>query len=196
MEDERAGSPELPNVRLSRAVPTEQPLVPTEANQCFKDDRPDNGYELRDIFRNARHLGDDCSTPTQPGRTRFSRPSLHSIRSLHEVTSMRYIIKKKLSKGIYKKKSSTSAQHAPSRDNSPRTPPNTVIKQQKRASKHQLQITKEELRNNLLSNKRQNQGGYNPDAQVLNNATKNISRKSPGKRPSIHSVDWVTTPGR
>ncbi|USP76722.1 uncharacterized protein yc1106_03996 [Curvularia clavata] len=197
-EDERACSPEMLNVRLSRAVPTKQPLVPAETNPSnshFKNDRSRDTCELRDISHNGRHLDGNHSTPTRPVRTRFSRPSMHSIHSLHKVKSMRFIIKKKLSKDIYKKKSSSPVQHTPSRDNSPRTPPNTVIRQQKRASKHQIQITKEALRNNLLANKKPNQRGNDSDAQVLNNTARNIDRKSPGKRPSIHSVDWVTTPG-
>lgn len=198
-EDERAGSPDLPNVRLSQPVSTKQPPIPTETNSSnshFTNDRSGDLYELNDIFHNADHREDDRPTPIRPVRARFSRPSLHSIRSLHKTTSIRSIIKRKLSKDFYKRKSPSPVQHTQARDESPKSPPDTVIKQQKRASRHQVQITKDDLRNNLLSHKKPHQGGYDSDAQVLDDVARNIGKKSPNKRPSIHSVDWVTTPGR
>jgi hypothetical protein len=52
------------------------------------------------------------------------------------------------------------------------------------------------LRKDLLSDKKPEEGGYDSDAEMLDDIAKNIGKKSPGKRPSIHSIDWNHSTGR
>lgn len=109
---------------------------------------------------------------------------------------MRSVIKKKFSKDFNKKAPSTPTHHSDANEGTPKSTPDTVIKLQKRGPKQQLQITKLELHNNLLSNKKAHEGGYDSDAQVLDDVARNAGKRSPNKRPSIHSVDWIASPGR
>ena len=198
-EDERSNSPELPNVRLSQLAPAKQCLLPEQTsspNSQFTSARSGDFYKLREIFQHAHHSDEDRDTPLQAGPARFSRPSVHSIRSLRKVKSMRSVIKKKFSKDFNKKAPSTPTHHSDANEGTPKSTPDTVIKLQKRGPKQQLQITKLELHNNLLSNKKAHEGGYDSDAQVLDDVARNAGKRSPNKRPSIHSVDWIASPGR
>ena len=72
----------------------------------------------------------------------------------------------------------------------------TVVKQLKDGTNQQLQITKDDLRKDLLSDKKPDEGGYDSDAEALDEIANNIGKKSPIKRASIHSIDWTTTTGR
>jgi hypothetical protein len=198
-EDERTNSPELPNVRLNQLAPATQRLLPEETsspNSHFTSVRSGDLHELREIFQHAHHSDEDHATPMRAVRPRFSRPSIQSIQSLHKMTSMRSIIKKKFSKDSHNKASPSSTHRSEAYENTPKCSPDTVIGQPKRGPKQQLQVTKQELRHNLLSNKNADEGGYDSDAQVLDDISRNVSKRSPNKRPSIHSVDWVTSSGR
>ncbi|XP_014560832.1 hypothetical protein COCVIDRAFT_88097 [Bipolaris victoriae FI3] len=198
-EGERSNSPELPNVRLSQLAPAKQRLLPEQTsspNSQFTSTCSGDLHELREIFQHAEHCDEDRDTPLQAGPVRFSRPSIHSIHSLHKVKSMRSMIKKKFSKDFHKKTPSTPTHHSDANETTPKSTPDTVIKLQKRGPKQQLQITKQDLRNNLLSNKKSHEGGYDSDAQVLDDVARNVGKRSPNKRPSIHSVDWVASHGR
>ncbi|EMD96472.1 hypothetical protein COCC4DRAFT_26984 [Bipolaris maydis ATCC 48331] len=198
-EGERSNSPELPNVRLSQLAPAKQRFLPEQTsspNSQFTSARSGDLYELREIFQHAYHCHEDRDTPLQAGPARFSRPSVHSIRSLRKVKSMRSVIKKRFSKDFNKKAPSTPTPHSDANDITPKSTPDTVIKLQKRGPKQQLQIAKHDLRNNLLSDKKAHEGGYDSDAQVLDDVARNADKRSPNKRPSIHSVDWVASPRR
>ena len=131
----------------------------------------------------------------QAVRARFSRPSMHSIRSLHKMTSMRSMIRRKFSRDLTKKASHNPSQHSDSKEDTAKSMHDTVIKQ-KHEPKRQLHITKDDLRKDLLSDKKPEEGGYDSDAEVLDDVARNIGKRSPTKRPSIHSVDWVTSSGR
>ncbi|EUC46911.1 hypothetical protein COCMIDRAFT_35499 [Bipolaris oryzae ATCC 44560] len=198
-EGERSNSPELPNVRLSQLAPAKQRLLPEQTsspNSQFTSARSGDLQEIREIFQHADHCEEDRDTPLQAGPARFSRPSVHSIRSLHKVKSMRSMIKKKFSKDFSKKTPSTPIHYSDENEITPKSTPDTVIKLQKSGPKQQLHITKQDLRNNLLSNKKAHEGGYDSDAQVLDDVARSAGKRSPNKRPSIHSVDWVASPGR
>lgn len=198
-QDGRDNSPELPNVRPSHAAPVQQPLLlkqTSSPNSQFTSARSEDLHELQEIFHKASDSGEDRATPMQVVHGRFSRPSMHSIRSLHKMTSMRSIIKRKFSKNSPRKAAKSPSPHLDMRDNQRQCTSGTVIKQTRIESKQQLQITKEDLRKDLLSDKKPDEGGYDSDAQVLDDVARNIGKKSPNKRPSIHSVDWVTTSGR
>jgi hypothetical protein len=66
----------------------------------------------------------------------------------------------------------------------------TIVRTSKDEAKQQLQITKEHLRKDLLSDKRPDEDGYDSDAEMLDDIAKNISKRTPSKRASIHSVKW------
>ncbi|RAR12516.1 hypothetical protein DDE82_000227 [Stemphylium lycopersici] len=197
-QDGRADSPELPNARLSQPTPASRPLLPKDTsspNSRFTSARSEDLHELREIFHNARDSGQDRATPMQAVRARFSRPSMHSIRSLHKMPSMRSMIRRRFSRDLTKKASLHPSQHSDSKDDTGKARHDTVIKQQKHKPKQQLHITKEDLRKDLLSDKKPDEGGYDSDAEVLDDVARNIGKRSPTKRPSIHSVDWVTSSG-
>ena len=108
------------------------------------------------------------------------------------MTSMRSIIRRKFSKDL----TNEAPDLVPARSNSIQSEPGTVLRQTKDGPNLQLQITKEDLRKDLLSDKKPDEGGYDSDAEVLDDIAKNVGKKSPTKRPSIHSVDWTTSTGR
>lgn len=198
-QDDRSDSPELPNARVSQPTPVNRPLLPKDASSPssrFTSARSEDLHELHEIFHNARDSNEDRAMPMPTLRARFSRPSMHSIRSLHKMTSMRSLIRRKFSKELPKKAPTVSSPHLHPRPRHITPAPGTVIKQLKNRTNQQLQITKDDLRKDLLSDKKPNEGGYDSDAEALDDIANNIGKKSPIKRPSIHSVDWATTTGR
>lgn len=188
-------SPELPNARVNEPVtPARLPLLPKpvgSANSRFTSARTEDLLELRQIFDNAK---DDEPVRASPGRAggraRLAKPSIYSLHSLHKMKSMRSLIRRKFSRDLLKK---------PSRDQIPSknvkaggTPGHgTVVKQQNSGPGMQVHVAKNDLRKDLLSDKRPGEGGYDSDAQVLGDIARNIGKKSPNKRPSIHSIDWT-----
>jgi glutamyl-tRNA reductase len=198
-QDDRSDSPELPNARVSQATPANQPLLLKDIsspNSRFTSAGTEDLNELHEIFHNARDSNQDRAMPMRALRARFSRPSIHSIRSLHKMTSMRSLIRRKFSKELPTKTSGVLSVHAEPKQKSIASISDTVVKQLKHGPNQQLQITKDDLRKDLLSDKKPDEGGYDSDAEVLDDIAKNIGKKSPSKRPSIHSVDWTTTTGR
>jgi hypothetical protein len=197
-QDGREGSPELPNARVSASVPANLPLLPTQSgspNSHFTSARSEDLHELRQIFDNARDDGPDTSSPPKVPRTRHSRASIYSLHSLHKMTSMRSILRRKFSKDMPKKSSDASVR-LPTAERPIDEEPDTVIKRSNEEPKQQLKVTKEDLRKDLLSDKKPAEGGYDSDAEVLDDVARNIGKKTPNKRPSIHSVDWSPSTGR
>ena len=129
-------------------------------------------------------------------RAHFSRPSMNSIRSLHKMTSMRSIIRRKFSKDPPSKALISTPATSEVQDTITVSPSGTIVKQSPHRPYQPLHITKGALRKDLLSDKTPEQGGYDSDAQVLDDVAKNISKKLPTKRPSIHSIDWTTSTAR
>jgi hypothetical protein len=198
-QEGRSDSPELPNARVSQATPAKRPLLPNDAsspNSRFTSARSEDLHELREIFHNARHSEEDRAGPMRAIRARFSRPSMHSIRSLHKMTSMRSMIRRKFSKDLTKEAPDMIPARREVKHMSVHSEPDTVVRQVKDGPNQQLQITKEDLRKDLLSDKKPDEGGYDSDAEMLDDIAKNIGKKSPSKRPSIHSVDWTASTGR
>jgi hypothetical protein len=109
---------------------------------------------------------------------------------------MRSLIRRKFSKDLTKNSPRAPLVHSQPKHGSVTSIPDTVVKQLKDGPNQQLQITKDDLRRDLLSDKKPDEGGYDSDAEVLDDIARNIGKKSPNKRPSIHSVDWATTSGR
>jgi hypothetical protein len=106
--------------------------------------------------------------------------------------SIHALIKRKFSRDLVKATSNTHLKEARLRTENP----DTVVKVPREGPNTQLKITKADLKKDLLSDRQPDEGGYDPDAEVLDDITKNIGKKSPAKRPSIHSVEWQSSPGR
>jgi hypothetical protein len=112
------------------------------------------------------------------------------------MTGMRAIIRKKFSKDLPKKILEDPPVRSHDEKQSTHVEPDTVVKRMRDGPNQQLKITKDDLRRDLLSDKKPDEGGYDSDAEMLDDIAKNIGKKSPGKRPSIHSIDWNTSTGR
>lgn len=197
-QEGRSDSPELPNARLSGATPAKQPLLPklpTSPNSRFTSVRTDDLHELQKIFHHAQDVADGHATPTRAPRARFSRASIYSLHSLHKMTSMRSIIKRKFSRDLAKKDSGLKI-HIEASQNVTTFDQDTVIQVSREEVKQQLKITKEDLRKDLLSDKKPDEGGYDSDAEMLDDLARNIGKKTPSKRASIHSVNWSPSSGR
>jgi hypothetical protein len=195
-QEGRPGSPELPNVRVNDATPTKLPLLSTETgspNSRFTSVGSEEMHELHQIFHNAQDA--DQTSPKRAPRSRSSRQSVNSLRSLHRMTSMRSIIRRKFSKDLSRKNSSLyNGQHKVQDAISEES--DTVIKRPQDEPQRQLKVTKDDLRKDLLSDKKPAEGGYDSDAEVLDDIARNIGKKIPSKRPSIHSVDWTPSTSR
>ncbi|KAJ8109269.1 hypothetical protein OPT61_g7586 [Boeremia exigua] len=195
-QEDRPGSPPLPNARPSGATPAKQPLLPKlpeSPTSHFTSFRSDELHELHQIFDHAQdHTqgpADGDTVPSRLPRARFSRASIYSLHSLHKMTSMRSLIRRKFSRDLVRKESAVeinlqATQKVATSDQ------DTVIKSPRAAAKTQLQIRKSDLRKDLLSDKKPDEGGYDSDAEILDDLAKNIGKKTPSKRASIHSVRW------
>ncbi|CAO2658559.1 Nn.00g062820.m01.CDS01 [Neocucurbitaria sp. VM-36] len=191
-QDGRPGSPELPNARVSQATPAKRPLLPKETaspNSRFTSAQSADLHELHNIFNNAQDQVEDQASPTRIPRARFSRGSLYSLRSLHKMTSMRSIIRRKFSKDLPRSLVAPPTRSTVKNKVIGEEP--TVVKQLIDGPNHQLNITKDDLKKHLLSDRKPDEGGYDPDAEMLDDIASNIGKKTPGKRPSIHSIDWM-----
>ncbi|KAF3052491.1 hypothetical protein E8E11_010993 [Didymella keratinophila] len=202
-QEGRPDSPGLPNARLSGATPAKQPLLPklaTPPNSQFTSVRTDDLHELQEIFHHVQDGTDDQATPTRAPRARFSRASIYSLHSLHKMTSVRSLIKRKFSKDLTKKGSGLKI-HIEASQKVTTIEQDTVVRTSKEEAEQQLRITKDDLRKGLLSDKKPDEGGYDSDAEMLDDLARNIGKKTPSKRASIHSVNWSpstgskTTPG-
>lgn len=189
-QEGRSGSPELPNARVSGATPAKQPLLPKQhasPNSRFTSVRSDELHELHQIFDHAQN---DKATPTRAPRARFSRASVYSLHSLHKMTSMRSLIKRKFSKDMTKKDSGLKI-HIEATQKVTTGDQDTVVRITNiDTAKQQLKLTKADLRKDLLSDKKPHEGGYDSDAEILDDMARNIGKKTPSKRASIHSVKW------
>ena len=111
------------------------------------------------------------------------------------MTSMRSIIKRKFSKEPVKKDSS-KLQDARVVQDVDVDDQNTVVRQPKGQADGQLRITKQDLRKDLLSDRGPEEGGYDADAEVLDDVARNVGKKASGKRRSVHSINWSVSTGR
>jgi hypothetical protein len=194
----RPDSPELPNARTRSTAPVTQPLlpsIPVSSDSQFTSAQTNELLELQHIFEGVREQGVNQASPAQKPRARFSRTSMYSLHNLHKMTSMRSIIKRKFSKEPVRKDSS-KLRDACRADEVDGDDQNTVVRQPRNQAGGQLKITKHDLRKDLLSNKGLSEGGYDPDAEVLDDVARNVGKKASGKRRSIHSVDWSASTGR
>jgi hypothetical protein len=195
----RPGSPELPNARIRTAAHANVHLLPNQPgslNSHFTSARTDELLELKNIFEGARDHGSDQASSAQKPHARFSRTSMYSLHDLHKMISMRSMIKRRFSKDLVRKdlaklQSPRSTTQEVNVDDQ-----NTVVRQPRDPANEQLNITKHDLRKDLLSDKGPEEGGYDSDAEVLDDVAKNVGKKAPSKRPSVHSIDWSPSAGR
>ncbi|KAF2690611.1 hypothetical protein K458DRAFT_398625 [Lentithecium fluviatile CBS 122367] len=193
-QDERSDSPDLPNARVSEATPAKLPLLPKRPqsqNSHFTSARTDDLHELQQIFDNAKDDEARPATPRKVTRARFIRPSVYSLHSLHKMKSMHSIIRRKFSKDLSNNPSSNHLKAGGTKKNAAPAADDTVLKQSNDGPNLQLKITKDDLKKDLLSDKKPAEGGYDSDAEVLDDIAKNIGKKSPSKRPSVHSIEWT-----
>jgi hypothetical protein len=198
-QDERSDSPELPNAHVTESTPAKLPLLPKRPqsqNSNFTSARTDELHELRQIFDSAQDDGPALPTPTKPGRSHFIRPSVYSLHSLHKMKSMHSIIRRKFSKDLSSGPSSSNVKPAGGKKNVQPGPSDTVLKQPNDGPNLQLKVTKEDLKRDLLSNKKSDEGGYDSDAAVLDDIAKDLGKKSPSKRPSVRSIEWTPSTTR
>jgi hypothetical protein len=197
-EDEsRTSSPELPNIRVTEATtPAKLPLLPR------RPPSQNSLHELRQIFHNASDENADPTPPTaaKAGRARFIRSSVYSLHSLHKMKSMHSILRRKFSKDLSKKPSGTNMivkSDGASKKAIPGAASDTMLKHSKDGPNTQLNITKNNIRKDLLTDKKSLSDFcvYDPDAEILDDVAKNIGKRTL-KRPSIHSIDWSPSAGR
>ncbi|KAF2872770.1 hypothetical protein BDV95DRAFT_606345 [Massariosphaeria phaeospora] len=198
-QEAREGSPELPNARLSAATPANKPLLHNKnASQGsrFTSARSEDLHELRQIFDNAKDHDADETTPAKSPRSRFARPSVYSLHSLHKMKSMHALIKRRFSKDMSRKDSNGQpTTSTPKKKPSIAEDADTAAKQARDGPELQLKAAKDGLRKDLLSDKKPAEGGYDSDAEVLDDIARNMGKKSASKRPSIHSIDWTPSTG-
>ena len=115
---------------------------------------------------------------------------------MHKMTSMRSVIRRKFSKDLPKKTVVVPPTRSQAKKKAADEELGTVVKQLRDNPNQQLNVTKDDLRKHLLSNKKPDEGGYDSDAEMLDDIASNIGKKTPSKRPSIHSIDWTPSTGR
>lgn len=191
-------SPQLPNARLAEPpAVTQLPLLPKldqSAISLFTSDQTGDLHELRNIFDHVKDNDSAHASPTKaPSRARFKKSSIYSLHSIHKMKSMRSLIRRRFSRDLVKKSSEYQLSDAGSGVS---LATDTVVRQKPEGPAVQLKLTKDDLRKDLLSDKRPEDGGYDSDAQVLHDIAKNLEKRTPSKRPSIHSIEWATSTGR
>lgn len=197
-EEGRPDSPQLPNARLAEASTARQlPLLlelDNSANSLSPSDRTGGLHELRHIFDHLKDHDPAHPSPTKaPSRARFKKPSTYSLHSIHKMKSMRSLIRRKFSRDLAVKSSEYQLSDA---GTGATLATDTVVRQKIDGPAVHLRITKDDLKKDLLSDKRPEDGGYDSDAQVLHDIAKNMDKRTPNKRPSIHSIEWTTSTGR
>lgn len=198
-QDDRSSSPELPNARVNEATPARRPLLQKRIGSQgsrFTSARSEDLHELREIFNNAKDPSSKETSPTKSYRSRFTRSSAYSLRSLHRIKSVHALVKRKLSKDLPKSSPNAQVKSGEIKNNNADKELDTVIKMPRDQPNLQLKITKADLRKDLLSDKKPEEGGYDADAEILDDVAKKMGKRTPSKRPSIHSIDWTSSPSR
>ncbi|KAF2737252.1 hypothetical protein EJ04DRAFT_488215 [Polyplosphaeria fusca] len=193
-QESRPDSPDLPPARVSEITPARQPLLlkrPGSSASRFTSALSEDLHELRQIFDSAQHVKATENSPPKLG-IRIPRPSIHS---LHRVKSVQAFIKRKLSKDLTSSTPPSRLGDSGKQKITETEDVDTMIKVPRHGPNLELKITKNDLRKDLLSDKKPADGGYDSDAEVLDDLARNIGKKSPSKRPSIHSIDWTPSPG-
>jgi hypothetical protein len=182
---------------MSHVTPAKLPLLPKRQDSegsRFTSARSEDLHELQQIFDHAKDRSSKDTSPDKTPRSRFMRPSINSLHSLQKVKSVHALIKRRLSKDLSKTTpTSTPKKSKTAKEKHEDVEVDTVIRVARDGPNLQLKITKSDLKKDLLSDKKPDEGGYDSDAEVLSDVARKISKKSPSKRTSIHSIDWKTS---
>lgn len=188
--DQRSGSssPELPNARLSDSTPARRPLLPSKGNSYgsgFTSAQSEDLHKLRQTFESAATIEYSPDSLARLGRRARTSSSQHN---LQKIRSVQALIKKKLSRDLSKSRSTLQAKGPASHTTGNENDQGTVIKISRQGLDTDVRITKEDLRNDLLSHRKPEGGSYDPDAKVLDDIVKRLERKT--QRTSIHNIEW------
>lgn len=190
--DQRSGSPspELPNARLSDSTPARCPLLPSKGNSYgsgFTSAQSEDLHKPRQTFESAATIEYSLDSLARPGRRARTSSSPHN---LQKIRSVQALIKKKLSRDLSKSRSTLQAKGPASHTTGNENDQGTVIKISRQGLDTDVKVTKEDLRNDLLSHKKPEEGSYEPDAEVLDDIVQRLERKTPVKRTNIYNIEW------
>jgi hypothetical protein len=201
-KEQRGGSssPELPNARTANATlatPATQakqrllsapPSIPDSSSSPFTSTRTDELHELREIFDGAK---DNQASSPLPLRSSDSRTRLlRRSSSLQKISAVHSKLKRKFSKDLSGKNSKQHLRRSPHRKAKLQKSRGNLDKKPQDGPYLYAKATKAELRKDLLSNKKPDEGGYDSDAQILDDIAKKIGKRTPSKRTSLHSIEW------
>lgn len=198
-EDDRSSSPELPNGRPTEGAPAKRPLLHERRGSHgshFTSARSEDLHELRQIFNSVHGVDSAETSPKKGPRARFARPSVYSLHSLHKIKSVQALLGRKRSRDMSKKSGDTLGTAATTKKMDTGEEADTVLRTPKQGHQLQVKITKSDLKRDLLSDKKANEGGYDSDAEVLDDVARKLAKPSPSKRPSLHSIDWTPSSQR
>lgn len=199
--ESRSDSPELPNARISQGItPAKKPLLPKQTpspgSQCTTASPGSQDlHELHEIFRCVNQSTSDNPPSKKTAHARIARPSIYNLQRLPKIKSVQALIRKKLSKDLSKSTDTPTSKHPIANTGLGDDEPDTVVKVPRGGPNSQLKVTKDDLKRNLLSDKNTAEGGYDSDAEVLDDVARKVG-KSASKRPSLHSIDWSSSPGK
>lgn len=185
-DEEDDGAPTVPPRVIQKQRPKEpatpggQPLLPTaetpDSRNTTAPSEDQRRHELRSLFPKP-------PTP-KPKSSHLFRPSLASLRP---ITSVRNLLKGKSSKnGSDLKTRNRASEHAVDAQELQTVVRNLV------GPKPLVNITGADIRNNLLSDGPPEEGGYDPDAELIQDAGPQV-RRTPSKRPSLRSIQWTSS---
>ena len=197
-KEQRGGSssPDLPNARTidaTLATPATQakqhllsspPSVPESCNSPFTSTRTDELHELREIFNGAK----DSQQSPPPLRSDSRVHLLRRSGSLQKIKTAHTKLKWKFSKELSGKDSKQHLKRSPQRKAKLQKAPG---KKPQDGQPLNAKVAKADLlRKDLLSDKSRDEGGYDSDAQILDDIAKKIGKRTPSKRTSLHSIEW------
>lgn len=198
-QNSRPSSPALPNARLSHAAPQGRPLLPplSHAGSWRLTSTPSEDlHELRDMFENAQDCSHSQASPIPAPRMPFGRPSMQSLRSLHKMTSMRSIIKRRFSKDLPKQSLAMDRVHSDTKTSSVAKEPDSIVRQPKIIQSQPPNIPRANLKTVLRSERNIHGSEYDADAVIIDDIGKRLEKKPLVSRPSIHSIDWTPSTNR
>ncbi|KAF2204733.1 hypothetical protein GQ43DRAFT_478008 [Delitschia confertaspora ATCC 74209] len=191
-ENERnnCSSPDLPNARVSDATP-KRPLLAHQDNSTdtrYTSTQSSELGGLREIFKRTEHDHEKLNGNTRKGLVKKTS-------SLAKIKSIPNLVKRRLSKDCPRPKSNLRSECTLFEDDGNDVELGTVVKTPREGPNPHVQITKENLRNDLLSDKPPEEGGYDSDAEALEEIAMQIGKRSASKRPSVHSIEWTSSTG-
>ncbi|KAF2275236.1 uncharacterized protein EI97DRAFT_81866 [Westerdykella ornata] len=178
------GSPAVPPRVIQKPRPAD-PAAPGGQTLLLLVETPDSRNTIAPSEEHRRRellSVFPTSSGVKPRASYVFRPSLPRLRP---ITSVRNLLKGKSSRNAagLRLKNKVSEHAIASHELQ------TVVRSPARQNL-QVNITGSDIRNNLLSHGPPEEGGYDPDAEVLDDVQPQV-RSTPSKRPSVHSILWT-----